>query len=181
LEKHQPLAAPSNIRRYFLSPVEAGELCLLAATMCPHRHLLIPRLEERNLTTFRDVAIATLKEFDLSPNWSRHGEEAREDVGTAVSRGEYPVFLTSADTDGEKETEEFLGAGEAAVEIDLLAAQATPAIESDPQSLVELLRLVEASVTGDPAPSKTAIVEALARAVPGFAHRETGRSLDFRM
>ncbi len=125
LEKRQPLAAPGDVRRYLLSPREAGQLCLLAALCCPHRHLMVPLLDPvDDLVSFTDIAVATLHAFDLEPAWFEDAERARLSVTTEQARGRYPVLVTTSDTSGEKDIEEFVASGEQATEAGLAAARA---------------------------------------------------------
>ena len=183
LEKAQPLASPEHIRRYFVSPREAGRLCLLAATACPHRHALVPVLDpERDTRTFVDVARLTLESFGLAPAYYRSEAEARAAVATDRPAGRYPVLLTSADTSGEKDVEIFVGEGEEARDPGIPNTLAVPGAPEDPAPLAALLRLVAAAARDPRAlPDAGAVVAALARVVPRLIHKDTGRSLDDRM
>jgi FlaA1/EpsC-like NDP-sugar epimerase len=182
LEKRQPLSAPGDVRRYLVSPVEAGQLCLLAALVCPHRHLLVPRLDPgRDLVTFTDIATATLRAYDLEPAWYDDPEAARRAVEKELARKRYPVVITATDTSGEKGVEAFVGADEKALEIDLKSAQAIAAAEPSVGKLREVLAWIDAAVTGGALPAKDEIVRRLGELVGDLVHRETGASLDGKM
>ena len=183
LDKQQPLAVPEGVRRFLISPTEAGQLCLLAAFACPHRHVLVPRLDPvRHAVDFLTVASAVLTERGLSPRHYRSGGEALAALPGDLASGHYPLVLTPADTTGEKGIETFVAAGEAAGEIGLGAASVVAAPRAAAEGLADLLGWVDAICNGRSAvPDKAAIVAQLGRVVPELAHAETGRSLDGRM
>lgn len=179
LEKDQPFAAPGDVKRYLVSPREAGQLCLLAALACPHRHLLVPELSpERDLVTFTAIAEETLKAFGKRPRWCATEAEAR-----ACPRGdEWPVLVTTSDTSGEKDIEEFIGRDERALPVAGLASvRAIVGTTVDTAAFGDLLRLIERACTTGAIPAKDDLVRALAAVVPGLRHQETGRSLDSKM
>ena len=179
LEKDQPLAAPGDIRRYLVSPREAGQLCLLAALVCPHGHLLVPTLSpERDLVTFTAIAEQTLAAHGKRPQWCRTEAEA-----LAAARGDtWPVLVTTSDTSGEKDIEEFVGRDETALPVAGCASvQAISGSSVDISAFSRFLSLIEHACTTGDLPAKTALVSALVAVVPGLAHTETGRSLDSKM
>lgn len=182
LAKDQPLALPGDVRRYLVSPREAGQLCLVATLLAPDRTVLIPRLDpSRDLTGFRRVAEATLHEYGLRPVFYETEAEARARVLEDRLAGNYPVLVTRSDTSGEKEEEIFVAKGERAEECGLAAALVVPAPSTVPDGLGALLEVIEdACVRGRPV-GKTELVAALAKVVPDLAHRETGSSLDEKM
>lgn len=182
LEKRQPLACPGDVKRYLVSPREAGQICLLATLACPDRHVLVPRLDPaRDLVSFTDVAAATLREYGLEPAWSEDEAAARAAVDTELARGRYPVLVTRSDTSGEKEVEKFIGDGETAVDVGLDCARALTASPADVQALGTLLRLIAAAAEGTATLTKAALTEALRQLVPALEHKETGRTLDGKM
>ena len=188
LEKQQPLAAPGDIRRYLVTPSEAGQLCLLAGSATPHGHVVVPRLDPvKDMASFVNIASATLKEFGLTPTPFTDPALALAAVGAERARGHYPVLITTSDTSGEKEIEEFVARGEQELPhprgLLRLASIAAPN-SVNVVALKRLLSLIKQAVharsDGD-VPSKALIAEALAAVVPGFIHRETGKSLDGKM
>lgn len=183
IEKRQPLAGPSDVRRYLVSPREAGQLCALAALSCPHRHLLVPRLlPERDLVDFGVVARVTLESFGWQPAPYNNDADARAAVERELQAGRYPVVLTPSATSGEKETEEFIAAGETPVDVGLRSAEAIAAGACDTAAVAGLLDFVAYHCNGSQRlPSKPELVEALGRLVPDFAHKEKNASLDARM
>jgi FlaA1/EpsC-like NDP-sugar epimerase len=182
LEKDQPLAAPGDIRRYLVSPRESGQLCLLAAFIAPHRHVLVPRLDpDRDLVTFTAIAEHTLRAFGLSPAWYDDEATARAAVATERAQGRWPVLVTRSDTSGEKDIEEFIAHDETATDIGLQSAQAIPGTRVDLDRLAGLLRLIDRACTAGTPPAKADLAQALAAVVPDLKHQETGRSLDSKM
>jgi len=182
LEKRQPLAAPADVRRYLVSPSEAGQLCVLAALTCPHRHLLVPTLSpSRDLVSFTDIAAATLRAHGFEPAWYDDADAARQAVEREAAGGRYPVLRTVSDTSGEKEIEEFIGEDEQEIDVGLRSAKAVAAGALDMAALADLLGIVERGCARASAFRKEDLVAALIRLVPLMHHRETGRSLDGKM
>ena len=183
IEKRQPLAAPADVRRWLVSPREAGRLCLLAALVCPDRHVLAPRLDAaRHSVTFDRLAEATLDDFGYLPAWCASEAEARRRPIPERPGGAWPVLLTKSDTSGEKSEEEFIAAGEQVVEIGLTDVEAISAPAVDPVALAALLQRLDAAVAArTPLPAKADLAAWLAAVVPGMHHRETGASLDAKL
>jgi FlaA1/EpsC-like NDP-sugar epimerase len=188
LERRQPLAAPGDIKRYLVSPVEAGQLCLLAGCVTDHRNVVIPKLDPASdLVSFTNIAAATLRAFELEARWYEDEGQARAAVSDDLANGRYPVLITRSDTSGEKEIEEFVASDETAS--DHPRAHALQQINAprfvDRDGLKRLLQIVHEAV-GNPTEArgafdKTLLIDAIAQLVPGFAHRETGKSLDAKV
>lgn len=182
LAKRQPLAGPSDVRRFLVSPAEAGQLCLLAALCAPDRHVLIPLLDpQRDAFAFAAVADAVLAAHGLTPAPFADEAAARAAVESEAKRGRWPVVFTPTTTSGEKEMEVFVGPGERDDECGLARCRAIAAGPADRAALEGLLALVADAVGGRTPPDKSAIIAALARVVPELHHRDTGASLDARM
>ena len=108
LEKHQPIVAPKDIKRYFVTPKESGELCLMSAIFGENRDIFFPRLSEKlHLITFADIAVKYLKMRGYEPYLCESEEEARELIKTLPQKGKWPCLFTISDTTGEKDFEEF--------------------------------------------------------------------------
>lgn len=181
VEKGQPLGAPQGVRRYFVTAEEAGQLCLLAARICPHRHVLVPRLSPSlHTSTFREIAELTLEALGYEPSWYNREDDARRALTTDLSRGRYPVVLTQADTSGEKAMEVFIGRGEKAVPLEFDMVSAVEGIASSAGELDRFLDWAKDALETS-VPSKEQLVEQLATVVPGLKHKETGTSLDERI
>jgi FlaA1/EpsC-like NDP-sugar epimerase len=183
LQKEQPLAAPRNTRRFFVSTSEAGQICTIAAFALGDRQIAIPRLDPaEDLHLLEDIAERVIEAHGLS---ARHYEDeatARRRVDADVAEGYYPLLLTPLDTSGEKPFEEFAGDDESVTEIglpNLLTVRYMPAPDGT------VLRFVErvAHLIDHPSVpvTKEDVVREVARLVPQFRHIETGRTLDERM
>lgn len=182
IEKRQPLGAPRDLRRYFVTAQEAGQLCLLAARVCPHRHLLVPRLDaELHTTTFPEIARVTLESFGFVPAWYDTEGEARDHLDNDLASGRYPVVLTPGDTSGEKPMEIFAGPGERAVGVGLESVEAIEGKAADPTLLGELLAWIGTTLGSNEMPSKAELIHEISLLIPELQHRETGVSLDGRI
>lgn len=181
IEKGQPLAVPGDVRRYLLSPAEAGQLCLLSSVICPHGEFLIPKLEPQDAVQFTSIAEATLKDFGWVPAWYSDPDEACRMFSAECAQGRYPVLVTHADTAGEKEIEEFVGPDECPHEIGLRGAQAVPAVRVETAKLAEFLTLLRQAMETGKLPTKSDLVRAISGLVPELLHRDSVLMLDSRM
>ncbi len=184
LRKRQPLAGPSDVRRYFITETEAGQLCLLAAALAGSKQIVVPRLDPSvDLMGFGEIAERVLAAFGYRPRWYDAASSAREALDRDLAEGHYPCCFTPSDTSGEKPVEEFVGPDErlAPSRFDALdVIGESPTV--DPAVLSEVLAgLADETARPDPSAGKSRIVELLTRAVPGFRHIETDRSLDEKM
>lgn len=183
LAKRQPLPCPEETRRFFLSIRESGQLCLLAGVLGEDDRIVVPRLDAaRDLRPLLPIAHAFLREHGLQGREYADEGEARRRVEPDLREGCYPILRTPLDTTGEKEFEEFVAAGETALDTrwaSLRAIAYRPAIALD---LVRFLDALEETIRDPDRPvAKQQWIEAIGRVVPEFAHRETGRLLDDRM
>lgn len=182
LAKRQPLAGPSDIRRYLVSPAEAGQLCLLAALCAPDRHVLVPVLDpDRDAFGFDRVAAAVLQAHGLEPTPYADEAAARAAVEREAARGRWPVLFTATTTSGEKGMEIFVAPDERDADCGMARCRAIPAAAADRAAIEGFLALVADAVAGGTVPGKAAWAAALARVVPELHHIETGASLDGKM
>ncbi len=108
IQKHQPLVAPDDVKRYFITPKESGELCLMSTIVGENRDIFFPKLNESlHLITFSEIAIRYLHELGYEPYICNSEDEARELVNILPQRKQWPCFFSASDTTGEKEFEEF--------------------------------------------------------------------------
>lgn len=106
--KSQPLVAPTDIRRYFVTPQEAGELCLMSCIYGENRDIYFPKLsEELDLIKFSDIAVRYLQELGYEAVICKTEDEARESVEFYKAQKKWPCFFTISTTTGEKDAEEF--------------------------------------------------------------------------
>ena len=103
LMKGQPLSSPSNIKRYFVSPIESGELCLLACILGKSGEIFFPKLKEEDMKTFSDIAVNLLDQLGYKPDFCSSEDEANQKAKLInESSSSYPVYFFESDTSGEK-------------------------------------------------------------------------------
>ena len=108
LQKKQPIAAPNDVRRYFLTPQESGELCLMSCLFGENRDIFFPKLsEELHLTTFSEIAERYINTLGYKPYYCESEEEARDKCAQLIASKYWPCYFFKSDTSGEKDFEEF--------------------------------------------------------------------------
>jgi FlaA1/EpsC-like NDP-sugar epimerase len=180
--KRQPISAPSDVRRYFVTPQESGELCLASCLLGGNRDIFFPKLSEAlHLTQFSDIAARFLESLGFTPHECATEEEARQRAAELIPQGRWPVYFFASDTTGEKDFEEFY-TGDEDLEFDRFASIGVirnPA-EFDATKLEEFLRGIE-QIRSRGSWSKQEIVDLFNAILPEFRHKETGKYLDGRM
>ena len=181
LQKLQPISAPSDVKRYFVSPEESGQICMLSCMLGNNREIFFPRLEEEQMMTFDKIASAFLEENGFEVLECESDEEAidkSDDLKNGSTK--YPVHYSKSNTSGEKAYEEFY-TDEETVDLDRLKAlgivtgKEIPNIEKIDSLFVRLNAAFEFET------SKEEIVEIIKDYLPNFEHIETGKSLDSKM
>ena len=182
IQKQQPLVAPNDIKRYFVTPQESGELCLMSCIFGSNRDIFFPKLsEELHLISFADIAIKYLENLGYEPYLCRDEDEARALAKTLPKEGKYPCLFTSSDTTGEKDFEEFFTDNET---LDMERFENLGIIKNEANFDKKLLKLFEDSIRDmldKKEWSKEEIVELFFKMIPDFGHKETGRYLDGKM
>lgn len=181
LRKKQPLAAPNDVRRYFVSPEESGQICLLACILGRSGEVFFPKLDEGQMLTFSSICDDFLKAEGLRKMECRDDAEARLFASRMpYGSGTCPVVYTGSDTTGEKAFEEFYVPGEST---DMGRFHALGVIEAGthrPMEEVEaFFEELETLFRGDF--TKEDVVAAIRGFVPNFEHEEKGRNLDEKM
>lgn len=188
LFKRQPWSCPLGIRRFFVSPIESGELCLMASVMGEGGDIVFPKLDEaRDMIPFDQIAHDLLAALGMTAVICQTEDEARELVKTANYANStnkvpsWPVYFFESDTSGEKAYEEFYTPGE---ELDLERFVNLGVVKNAPRRpLAEIdeiftsLRELFASVDV----TKADVVRVLKDYLPNFEHIETGKGLDQKM
>lgn len=182
LMKRQPLSSPSDVKRYFVSPEESGQICLMACILGKNREIFFPKLGEEQMMTFSTIADRLLKSMGYEPYRCNSEEEARR-FAAEMPEGsrKYPVYYFTSDTTGEKSFEEFYVAGES---LDLERFQALGVITGGtgrPMDEVETFLQQLANLLQRPGVTKAEIVQALKSFLLNFEHHETGKNLDQKM
>jgi FlaA1/EpsC-like NDP-sugar epimerase len=101
--KRQPIVAPRDVKRYFVTPEESGQLCMLAALMGENRDIYFPKLSQHlHLISFSEIAVSFLEELNFTPVICENEEEARAKVKELIPLNQWPCLFTESDTTGEK-------------------------------------------------------------------------------
>jgi len=182
LMKKQPFSSPQDVKRYFISPEESGDLCMLACMLGESGDIFFPKLEETEMKTFSSIAEALLLEVGYVADKCGTEDEARQKAAT-LSKGakQYPVYFFASDTSGEKLYEEFYTEGE---EIDWDSFKGLGVIKDSADNRTinvnEMLQALEDLFMRDEL-QKNQVVELLNEYIPNFQHIEKGKNLDQRM
>lgn len=182
LEKSQPIVAPNDIKRYFVTPQESGELCLMSCIFGENRDIFFPKLsEDLHLITFADIAVKYLKEKGYEPYICKDEDEARELTKTLPAQGKWPCLFTSSDTTGEKDFEEFFTDKET---LDMDRFENLGVIKNEAIYDEKMLNDFEKTIKtfkSNLSWTKDDIVREFFKLIPNFGHKETGRYLDGKM
>ena len=187
LNKNQPWSCPIGIRRYFVSPQESGELCLIASIMGESRDIFYPKLDkDRDLIPFDQIAIDLLKKIGLKPDICQSEEEAKQKAlllnNPALETAEgYPIYFFVSDTSGEKSIEEFFTEKEeldngSFINLGVVKNSKKRSIQEIDAIFDQLRTLFESKNV-----TKAAIVNILKVFLPNLEHIETGKGLDSKM
>ncbi len=180
--KHQPLSSPNDVKRYFVSPEESGQICMLACLLGRNREIFFPKLGEEQMMTFNLIADKLLHALGYQVKYCASEEEARKFAAEMpLDSREYPVYYFKSDTTGEKGFEEFYVHGE---HLDLERFNALGIIDSvKPRSKEELDEFLQClvSILQKETTSKEEIVSAIKKYLPNFNHEEKGKNLDQKM
>lgn len=180
--KRQPISAPNDVRRYFVTPQESGELCLMSCLLGENRDIFFPKLSKAlNLTRFSDIAIRYIQSLGYAPHECDSEDEARSRTSELIAQKKWPVYFFASNTTGEKDFEEFFTEDET-LDMDrfknLGVIKNEPAF--DPAKLDYFLTGIDNIRAGD-IWNKPEIVDLFHHMIPNFAHKETGKYLDNRM
>lgn len=182
IKKQQPIVAPNDIKRYFITAQESGELCLMSCIFGENRDIFFPKLSEAlHLISFSDIALKFLNSIGYEPYSCSSEAEARELIKSLPERGQWPVLFTSSDTTGEKEYEEFYTDQE---ELNFKRFENIGIIENKPIYDKELLHYFEKEIYKMQASlswTKAQIVELFSKMIPDFSYKEKGKYLDSKM
>ena len=182
IAKLQPLSAPSDVKRYFVSPEESGQICMLACMLGKNREIFFPKLKDAQMMRFDTIATNLLHEYGYEVLECASDEEAIEKA-EALKKGSklYPVHYSGSDTSGEKPYEEFY-TDEETVDMDRLQALGViTGKEVTDKNKVEVLFDKLTTEFAKEETSKETIIQIMQEYLPNFEHIETGKSLDSKM
>ncbi len=180
--KHQPLSSPNDVKRYFVSPEESGQICMLACLLGRNREIFFPKLGEEQMMTFSSIADKFLHTLGYEIKYCSSEEEARKFAAEMPADSKvYPVYYFKSDTTGEKGYEEFFVPGE---HLDLERFNSLGVIDSvKPRPKEELNSFLAnlSTILQKDTTTKEEIVSVLKAYLPNFNHEEKGKNLDQKM
>jgi len=182
IEKGQPIAAPNDIKRYFVTPQESGELCLMSCIFGENRDIFFPKLSESlHLISFADIAIRYLNDKGFEPYLCDTEDEARELIKTLPEQGKWPCLFTKSDTTGEKDFEEFYTDKEI---LDMNRFENLGVIKNEPEydenqlnNFKDAISQLKSGMSWD----KKSIVDEFFKMIPKFGYHDNGKYLDGKM
>jgi len=180
--KRQPFSAPNDVRRYFVTPQESGELCLLSGLLGNNRDIFFPKLSKKlHLITFSEIAVSYLRERGYEPCECETEDEARNRAEELIANKQWPCYFFKSDTTGEKDFEEFFTDIE---DLDMNRFETIGVIKNQPDfheaKLDDFMYGIEA-LRKKGTWTKDEILKLYFGLLPEFAHKETGKYLDQRM
>ncbi len=179
ISKNQPISAPNDVTRYFVSPEESGQICLLACIIGKSGDIYFPKLKKEQVMTFSSIATKLLNEHGFTIDNCLSENEAIEKSSSINDK--YPVYYTGSDTTGEKPYEEFYTKNE---EVDLNRHVALGVVTNvKPRSISEIDKLLVSfeNAFSKEITTKESIVKIMKDFLTNFDHKEAGKSLDAKM
>lgn len=182
LQKKQPLAAPSDVKRYFVSPEESGQICMLACVLGNGGEVFFPKLGEDQMLTFSAICDEFVKaEGFIKVECSSDPEAKKYAAEMSYESDSYPVVYFNSDTTGEKAYEEFFIPGE---KVNMERFSALGVVEEttnrDMNEIQEFFTELE-GIFASPEFTKAQVVESIKKFIPNFEHEEKGKNLDQKM
>ena len=182
IQKKQPIVAPNDIKRYFVTPKESGELCLMSCIFGENRDIFFPKLNEGlHLITFAEIAVKYLTEIGYEPHLCNSEQEARDNVDALIAQKKWPCLFTESDTTGEKDFEEFYTENEI---LDMNRFKNLGIIKNEAifdnnklNHFTDTINSLRLNLNWD----KEEIVSLFYKMLPSFGHKETGKYLDSKM
>ena len=191
IKKQQPIVAPNDVKRYFVTPKESGELCLMSCIFGENRDIFFPKLsEDLHLITFAEIAVRYLKGKGLEPYICQSEEEARnffnenmtnQQINKSTNQRKWPCYFTPSDTTGEKDFEEFFTDKEV---LDMERFQNLGIIKNELKNFdapIHYFSHAIRTMQENKSWTKQGIVDLFQYMLPDFEHKETGRYLDSKM
>lgn len=182
IQKKQPLVAPNDIKRYFVTPQESGELCLMSCIFGNNRDIFFPKLSENlHLISFSDIAVKYLTYSGYEPYLCESEEEARSLIVSLQKQNKWPCLFTASDTTGEKDFEEFYTENEV---LDMKRFQNIGIIKNHGESYQEKIYLFTnliRKMKEEKKWTRDQLINLFYEMIPDFGHKETGKYLDSKM
>ena len=182
IEKVQPIVAPNDIKRYFITAKESGELCLMSCIFGENRDIFFPKLnKDVNLISFADIATKFLLDKGYKPYLCKNEEEARILVKTLPHKGLWPCLFTSSNTTGEKDFEEFYKSDEI-IDLNRYINLGVIINKADfNEALLDSFELKVKTLKSSLNWTKADLLLSFKNLLPEFNHLETNKYLDDKM
>ena len=182
IQKKQPIVAPNDIKRYFVTPQESGELCLMSCIFGENRDIFFPKLSDTlHLISFADIAVKYLSELGYRPHFCSNENEARTFFDAMPDDKYWPCLFTESNTTGEKDFEEFYTDSEL---LDMESFINLGVIKNDLSYNPDLLEYFEKTINHMKLKgqwNKIKLLNLFHKIIPDFEHKETGKYLDGKM
>lgn len=181
LFKKQPISCPADVQRFFVSPEESGQICMLACMLGKSGEIFFPKLEKEEQVYFKTITEDFFKAANREIIVCNSDQEAREKSITLTESSPYPVYFFSSDTSGEKLYEEFYTESD---KVDLQQFESLGVIKNArklPTDEIELCIKDLQQLMNSGSYDKQSIVDNLKKYLPDFQHIETGKGLDQKM
>ena len=178
--KQQPLSCPSDIRRFFVSPEESGQICLMSNILGKSGQIFFPKFDfDKDQTYFHEITIRFIEALGMKADICKSEEEAIE-KSLHLDGKTYPVYFFESSTSGEKPYEEFYTDEEVR---DIESFESLGIITPEKQDLDYTLSSIYAikKLFENKSLDKSTIVNEIKTHLPGFSHIETGQNLDQKM
>ena len=182
IQNFQPLSAPLDIKRYFVSPVDSGEICVLSCILGSNREIFYPKLDAAQMMSFDRIAEDLLHTYGFDICYCNSENEAKEKADSLKKGSKsYPVHFSNSDTSGEKTFEEFVTDNEE-IDLDRFSSLGVIINKTIPdKKFLDILISKLNSAFNSTETTKEDIVGILEDYLPNFTHIETGKSLDSKM
>lgn len=180
--KKQPLAAPNDVKRYFVSPEESGQICMLACILGKNGEIFFPKLGERQMLTFSSICDEYIKAVGCEKKEFTTDEEAKKFASDMTfDNKDYPVVYFKSDTTGEKAYEEFYVSGEKINMDRFCSLGVIEEVVKRPMTEIDAFFTEMENIFAEPDFTKEEVVMAIKRFIPNFEHEEKGKNLDQKM
>lgn len=179
--KNQPISCPSDVLRFFVSPEESGQICMLACVLGQSGEIFFPKLKESDMVNFKEITLDFFEALGQEIQLCATEDEARQLASNRNLNEPYPVYFMPSDTSGEKLYEEFYTEtdeldNERFQSLGVIVNAHCPEIQDIESKLNDLLHLFTSHEV-----QKAEVVALLQKYLPNFEHIETGKSLDQKM
>lgn len=182
MQKRQPLVAPSDVKRYFVSPEESGQICMLACILGKPGEVFFPKLDEDQMLAFSSICDDFVKAKGFKKIECKNDSAAKQfAVEMGYDSDSYPVVYFKSDTTGEKAYEEFFVPGE---KVDMDRFEALGVVEQTIRhTMTEINQFFDKLefIFEIPDFTKAQVVDAIKGFIPNFEHEEKGKNLDQKM